>query len=362
MAWTALKTRNTRRTNYPYAVARVQAKRGKLLSRADWDKLLKMDVSEITRFIEESQYKAEVDELGSRFSGLDLLEAALTVNEERTYAGIRKMLDGGAGEVLGHFLDRYFVNDLKTVLRGKAAGATREELLKELLLEDLDTYNVFLPLLSEDLSGLEDTLDALDRQGGIAARWAKVLRKVPDGSPLPRYEDALDKAYYAGLLEAVEDRSDKGIEAVEEFVRQEIDARNLHNVARWVHAGAEGDFSPYVIPGGKSLRVSDIMALADADDLAAFEEHLSGKPLYDRVRGALETAQETGRLAPFGLAVQHTLMGDLDRLAHKYPLSILPILTYLLRKRHEVVSLRTLARGRAAGLSERRLKELIHSD
>lgn len=362
MAMTALKTRTTRRTNYPYAVARVQAKRGKLLGAADWEKLYKMDVSEITRFIEESHYKAEVDELGSRFSGLDLLEAALTINEERIYASIRKMLGGGAGEILGHFLDRYFVNDLKTVLRGKAAGATRDELLKELLLEDLDTYNVFLPLLSEDLSGLEETLDALDRQGGVGARWAKVLGKVPDGSPLPRYEDALDKAYYAGLLEAVHAVKEKGSEAVRHFVRQEIDARNLHNVARWVHAGAEGDFSPYVIPGGKNLRVADAMALSEASDLAAFDEMLSGNPLYERVKESLETARRTGRLAPFGLAVQQTLMGDLDRLAHANPLSILPILTYLLRKRHEVVSLRTLARGKAAGLSEDRLKELIRHE
>ena len=76
----------TKKTNYAYAVARVQAKRGKLIPRSEYDKLLKMDVAEITRFIQDSEYKEEVDELAARFSGLDLLEAALTVNEERVNA------------------------------------------------------------------------------------------------------------------------------------------------------------------------------------------------------------------------------------------------------------------------------------
>ena len=76
-------------SNYAYAVARVQAKRAKLIPPSEFEKVLKMDVPEITRYIQDSAYKAEVDELASRFSGLDLLEAALTVNEERVYEAVR---------------------------------------------------------------------------------------------------------------------------------------------------------------------------------------------------------------------------------------------------------------------------------
>lgn len=347
------------KTNYPYAVARVSAKKGRLIPRSEYDKLFKMDVSEITRFIEESEYKTEVDELASRFGGLDLLEAALTVNEERTYASIRRMLDGEGGEILARFLMRHFVEDIKTVLRGKVSGADRQELLKELLLEDLDTYHVFMPLLADEVQGIEATVDAFGRQGGIAAEWARVLRKVPEGSPLPRYEDALDKAYFARLLEAAEGFSQEGGHVLREFARLEVDARNLRNAARWVQAGADGDFTPYVIPGGKYLPVQDVMALAACKDLAAFDELLQAKPFYGVVAEGLARTRKTGRLAPFGLAVQQNLILGLDRLAHIHPLSIVPILTFIIRKRHEVVSLRTLARGKAAGLDERRLRELL---
>ena len=61
-------TRGT--TNYAYAVARVQAKRSKLIPTSEFEKVLKMDVPEITRYIQDSAYKAEVDELAAKFSGL----------------------------------------------------------------------------------------------------------------------------------------------------------------------------------------------------------------------------------------------------------------------------------------------------
>ena len=65
-------------SNYAYAVARVQAKRAKLIPPSEFEKVLKMDVPEITRYIQDSAYKAEVDELASRFGGLDLLEVRQT--------------------------------------------------------------------------------------------------------------------------------------------------------------------------------------------------------------------------------------------------------------------------------------------
>src|ERR1051326_48334 len=181
------------KSNYAYAVARVQAKRSKLIPPADYDKILKMGVAEITLFIEDSAYKAEVDELARKFSGLDLLEAALTLNEERTYDSVRAMVGGEAGAIVSLFLDRYHYEDLKTLLRGKAAGASRDELLREMVLENQATYDLFNPLLGEDVRTPADVIAALHAQGGQARDWARLLEKVPAGSSLARYADVLDK-------------------------------------------------------------------------------------------------------------------------------------------------------------------------
>ena len=348
-----------KKTNYPYAVARVQAKRAKLIPDAEYDKVLKMDVSEITRYIQDSVYKAEVDELSPRFSGLDLLEAALTVNMERTHAKVRQFVDGEGGLLLSTWLDRYLVEAIKTVLRGKQGGATKEELLKELLLEDLDTYNIFQPLLADDVDSVQDVVAALAKQPGLGASWASVLQKVPSDASLSAYEDALDKAYYGRLIERLEASKQKGAGLVVDYARREIDARNLQNAARWVANKQTGDFSPYIIPGGRAVPVSAVVGLSQSSDLEQFRDRVAELGLPDSLHDALGDAVQKGRLAPFQAALTAWHMQQLEKLRAGAPLSIVPILLFLTRKRREVVNLRTIARGRAAGLDEERLRELM---
>jgi V/A-type H+-transporting ATPase subunit C len=347
------------KSNYAYAVARVQAKRAKLIPPSEFDKILKMDVAEITRYIQESAYKTEVDELASKFSGLDLLEAALTVNEERTYESIRGMVAGGGGALITAFLDRYHYDDLKTLIRGKLAGASREELLREMVLENAATYELFAPLLADDVKTVADLIAALERIPGEAREWANVLRKVPADAPQARFEEALDKAYFARLMEVLETSRESEADKVLEFVRREIDTVNLLNAARWVQAGEKGDFSPFVVPGGKHLKVADVVGLARSPDLAAFAETLGGFKPFAGLVEALSASRKANRLSPFQGAVWRLHLADLDRLAHANPLSVVPILFFLLRKHREVVVLRAVARGKAAGLSEARLQELI---
>ncbi len=348
-----------KKTNYAYAVARVQARRAKLIPRSEYEKLLKMDLSEITRYIEESTYKADVDELSARFTGLDLIEAALTVNEERTNAAVRHMLDGEGGELVSLYLARHLIADIKTVLRGKNAGAGREELLKELLLEDLDTYGIFQPLLADDVQTPDDIAKALARQGGVAAQWAKVLTQVPADAGLSAYEDALDKAYFHFLLESLESSKQRGATEMLQFVRKEIDARNLQNAARWVATHQKGDFSPYVIPGGSAIKVGQVMRLSQVEDLTGFRDLLAEIGLPEDLVQAAAASKDAGRLAPFQTALKQWHQSSLDKLGHANPLSIIPILVFLARKDQEVVTLRALARGKAAGLNEQRLRELI---
>jgi len=352
--------RTGKKTNYAYAVARVQAKRAKLIPKTEYEKVLKMDVSEITRYIEDSAYKAEVDELSARFTGLDLLEAALTVNQERTHQSVRQMVDGEGGELLSLWLMRHLVEDIKTVLRGKQGGASREELLKELLLEDLDTFDIFQGLLGDDVQTAEDVANALDRQGGVGAQWAKVLRTVPADAGLAAHEDALDKAYFAHLVASLEGSKQKGAPLVLDFVRREIDARNLQNAARWVANMQRGDFSPYVIPGGKLCKVADVVALSRVEGLDQFRDKCNDLGLPESLHQALVECESCGRLAPFQSALTDWHLAELDRFSHTAPLSIVPILLFLTRKDLEVVNLRAVARGKAAGLSEDRLREMIH--
>ena len=93
--------------------------------------------------------------------------------------------------------------------------------------------------------------------------------------------------------------------------------------------------------------------MAELADLLAEHKHLGV------LRPAAEESARSCRLAPFQSAVWKLHLADMDRLAHANPLSLVPILLFLLRKRREVQVVRAVARGKAAGLSEERLRELI---
>jgi len=69
---------------YAYITARVRAMKSKLIQKEVFPKMMNMDLAEITRFIGESEYKQDVDELAQKFSGIDLLEHALNQNLART--------------------------------------------------------------------------------------------------------------------------------------------------------------------------------------------------------------------------------------------------------------------------------------
>jgi V/A-type H+-transporting ATPase subunit C len=60
----------------------------------------------------------------------------------------------------------------------------------------------------------------------------------------------------------------------------------------------------------------------------------------------------------FSGKMELSLIDLASRYSISYPLSILPILTFLLRKRSEVENIRLIARARSHGLSREEIKEI----
>ena len=71
-----------------YVCTRMRVRKAKLLPREEYQRMLNMSLPEITRIIEETSYKQEIDELGTTFKGIDLLEVALSWNLAKEYQRI----------------------------------------------------------------------------------------------------------------------------------------------------------------------------------------------------------------------------------------------------------------------------------
>src|SRR5581483_2789222 len=105
--------------NYAYVTARVRAKKNQLLGADEYPKMLARDPSEIAKALQEGAYKAEIDELASRYRGAELVERATRLNLGRTYAQIQGFATGALAASVGLYLARYDVQNVKTIIRGK---------------------------------------------------------------------------------------------------------------------------------------------------------------------------------------------------------------------------------------------------
>ena len=64
-------------------------RKAQLLPKEEYMRMLNMSLNEITRVIEETQYKQEIDELGTSFKGINLIEEALSWNMAKEFQKIQ---------------------------------------------------------------------------------------------------------------------------------------------------------------------------------------------------------------------------------------------------------------------------------
>lgn len=136
---------------YEYVCTRLRVRKSKLLAREDYLRMLNMSIPEITRFIEETQYKKEIDELGTSFSGIDLLEIALSWNLAKEYQNIQKIAPGDLKRFTQSYLRRWDIQNVLTILRGKAQKIKSGK-IKEILIPAGELDRVILDRLLKEES------------------------------------------------------------------------------------------------------------------------------------------------------------------------------------------------------------------
>ncbi|MBW3583407.1 MAG: ATP synthase A1 subunit C [Euryarchaeota archaeon] len=345
-------------SNYAYATARVRAKKAKLLPRETYLKMLKISLAEVTQVIRDTDYQEQVDALSSKFEGIDLIEGALNVNEEQTYSQVRGFVEGEAKELVGAFLDRHDFQDIKVVLRGKHYGASQEEIMKELLIEDREEFDFLRRLLADDVKGVDGVIEMLGEMGGKARVYHSALKRAEERraeATLSDYEDELDRTYYQNLLEVV--RADTGAKKpFRRFIEKEIDIVDLLAVLRYRRAQLPWDeVEPVLVRGGRDLDIGDLRRIYEAPSLDDVATELHATSIGDD----LDAALATGSLSRVDIAARTHLMDSASGFSHMNPLSVLPIIDYLLRKRTEVRNLRAIARGKQAGLDEETIQDML---
>jgi V/A-type H+-transporting ATPase subunit C len=333
--------------NYEYVTARVRARKAALFDDDDYRKLTRMGTDAIARFMEESEYESEMNALGSRYSGVDLVEYALNRNLAKHFEDLLRFSEGRLYDLIARYLRKFDVWNVKTIIRGLYSGADRAAIEDDLIRAgELSEGQLDRLLSAESVEEAVDTLSGTMFGEELAAAFAD----YEETGTLVALENAADRAFYetllAGLPDTVEGDSPVGLYL--EFLRAEIDFRNLRNALRIARSGTDLDPSEYYIEGGGLFTAEEIRTLAgNMDQLVT---HIRESTYGDDLDQALDALSGAENLIEFEHALDAALLEYADRLSNRYPLSVCPVLAYILAKEREVDNIRAIARAREAGL------------
>jgi V/A-type H+-transporting ATPase subunit C len=311
-----------------------------------------MGPAEIARFMEESEYEREMNELGSRHSGVDLIEYALNRNLARHFDALLRFSEGQLYDYIARYLRKFDAWNVKTVIRGIYSDAEREEIENDLIRAGEFSEARLASLL--EAGDIETVVERLD--GTLfGAPTADALAEYEETGALVPLENAIDRAFYGDLLEGLPDNPDEGTGLYVEFLRAEIDFRNLRNALRLARSGADMDPAEYYIPGGRLFREAELRTLVSNTDQLV--ERIRQSTYGDDLATALNELEEAEGLVEFERALEAALLEYSEQLSNRYPLSVCPVFAFVLAKEHEVDNVRAIARGREAGLTDERIQE-----
>lgn len=312
--------------DYAYLNARIRCRRSRLLHEGFFGEALNLSFPELVKVLSESDYGPDVT--GDSLADVD---RAVRANFNRTVGDLPRLVSGVVREAVTLVLLRADLVNVKTILRGRAAGLPPVEIVDRLGEGTLPQGLYQTMAEAGDAASLAQVL-ALSKHP-----LARALREASraGGEPL-EVEVNLDRTFYTAVFNRAR-RLDQPYLA--RFFGFELDTLNLSVGLSLFTLGFEGRPERFFLEGGDAVSLALFQRLARGD-VAGLEE-LEGTDL-GRVSGA-EDLQDLER------RLRCTLLAK-ARECSKDVLGAGVALDYIQRKRWEAGRIRLLARRAFYGL------------
>lgn len=329
---------------YPYTYARVCHMRSVLLKKEDYHKLLKMSLSEIIAFFESSLYKSEIDMLAQELSGIDLIEVALNRNLASTYKKLLRISSGYLRQLIGEYLKRKDVEDIKTILRAVFVNESPKKL--KTLIQGAGTLSYDYLIQLSKLGDIEQIIAQINIFS--TAKLKEAYASFKSSQSLLEIETALDNAYYSNMLELASQLKGKG-GAFSDFLKKEIEIVNLLTLLRLKKERIEKkDIHRYLF----SLeRYPALQSLLDITSIGEAAKILERVDYSSAVKKGLEAFEKKNSLIELETSLYNYLFNKSISLSGKFPMFLNTILGYMFLKEMEIRNLRILLKGKQLNLS-----------
>ena len=309
--------------DYPYMYARTSAKKAKLYRERDYEKLLKMDVNEISRKMEEGEYSKEINEFGSEFNGADLIERALNRNLANTFEHLLKISSEDAKPIIKAYIRRFDIINYKRIIRWKQTDQSEEV---QHILYPIGTMGLSFEKITE--ASLEEIIEQIEFKNSKIDYRSKVSEC---GEP-EEVEKCLEKAYKQEIREIASSTNSKEFQR---FVETEQLYQEIEIALR---------LKKYDVPQEKIM-----------ERLSSDKEEL--KPILDAkdIKSAIEEAEKlTGasgkNLEELEHSIEQRRLEEALATLHREPLGLSSVIGYLVAKTIEIENLRMIARAKETGI------------
>jgi len=336
---------------YIYVCTRMRMRKSKLLPREEYQRMLNMSVSEITRIIGETEYKQEIDELGTIFKGIDLIEVALSWNLAKEYQKIQEITPGTLKQFTQVYLRTWDIQNVLTILRGKMHGEKAGK-IKEILVPAGSLDKTALDRMLAEESG--DRIIELLKDHRMYPVLAREYPLAKEAGSFSRMENELYKHLYANIINDAKSGV-KGGASFLAYIQLEIDIKNTKTLFRLRADKVDEEAREMFIPGG-SLSIQDFASLNNIKDLNEFVDMIRANIRNDTLHLLLDDVKaKKGGVKDIEAQLTRVQLTQMEKMSKRNPFSIHPILVYLEKKKYEVFNLRALARGKESKLPSEKI-------
>lgn len=349
--------------SYPYTVTRVRVMKSKLLRGEDYLRIRKMGLNETIRFLEESEYKNEIDMHSKDYRGAELIELALNESLANTINKLLSISLKSEVKMLIQFYSmKWVLNNVKLVLRTRMNKLSESDLKYGVIPIQPTDYETCMKLHK---GGVDEFLETLGEITGIETQK---LKELYDANNLVGLENEIDMTFYSRMMNLQNKIKMRKKDPLKQFFDNMIYLTDIRNMVRFKNEGMKEETirsmmitkqrhniltKAHKVKKTFRLNVKKkedklIESMIRMEDMKALFDEL-GESVYKE----LVTPDIEKNPARLEGSIDKFLLNYASKLLHRKPLSVSPIFGYLLCKEIETKNIKLLIHAKAMGLDEK---------
>lgn len=344
--------------DYPYTVTRVKVMKSKLLRGKDYLRMRKMGLNEMIRFLEESEYKKEIDSLSKEYKGMELVELSLNENMANILNKLLRIsLRDEVRLLIEFYSKKWILNNVKLVIRARLNKLSENDLKYGIIPIEPTDYETCQKMYTES----EDNF--IDSVSKITELDFDEMKKLFREDDLVGMENEIDRKFYSQLIDLKNKIRMSEKDPLKQFFDHLIYLMNIKNIILLKKEGVEEETIKKMIVYEETKKRSKLMRFAKKsrkEKMSEFIESLIKAEDMEKLIEKLKTSEYKGLvtkeieedISKLESSMDRFLMLHASRLLHRQPLSVSPIFGYLLTKEIEIQNIRLMVHSKAMDLGE----------